>query len=196
MSRVSYDAELPPPSYAHARSSSTREETIPWREGSLATRRVPPDLARVEAVVGPKFRHPSPDGPLLTELVAGYERITGVKVVRLKKRNYLAACYRVHGPDTLPLVQEIFAERGTDTNLLRDLRRREPAVLDVPEPAPIIGGEQLPGLTYRADNRPQFDPASARRYDRHPSNPDAIGFFSDEELRRLGDRPAVGAITR
>jgi hypothetical protein len=42
------------------------------------------------------------------------------------KRNLVAACYRVHGDDFLPLAIETFERTGTATNLLGKLRVREP----------------------------------------------------------------------
>jgi len=43
-----------------------------------------------------------------------------------KKRNLIAAVYRVHGDDLLPLVLEWFARTGTTTNLLGELRELPP----------------------------------------------------------------------
>jgi hypothetical protein len=46
------------------------------------------------------------------------------------------------------------------------------------QPCPIE--RCLPNLVYCEDDRPAFDPASRRRFDRRPSNPDAARFFAEQ----------------
>jgi hypothetical protein len=43
-------------------------------------------------------------------------------VRRSKKRDFIAACYRTHGPSFIRLVRQRFLETGTETNLLADIR--------------------------------------------------------------------------
>ena len=160
-------------------------------EGATATRRLTREEMRTRMASAPSFVHPSPDESLLGELVAGYEHITGDAVRRPRKRNLVAACYRVHGDEFLPLVARRFASTGTATNLLGDIRclpLMEPAKEADDPPRGAIAAtlapppDLAPGLTYPADAPPRFDPTSKRRYDRRRSNPDAAAFFSDDDL--------------
>jgi hypothetical protein len=99
-----------------------------------------------------------------------YEHVTGDVVRRQAQRNLIAACYRVHGDDLLPLVLETFERTGTAINLLgelRVLRPRQPrpaADPDSPTPsdrnrhqtgASVVGGQ------VRLDQPAQVDPDSA-----------------------------------
>ena len=141
----------------------------------------------------------------LCDLVASYEEITRDAVRSPRKRNYLAACYRVHGDGFLPLVSSLFRELGTATNLLGVIRDTPPIEDDPVELADerqargdAISEEETPdlllaGLTYGEHNRPAFDPTSKQRYDLHPSNPDAAEFFTDQEL---GVRPEPSPTAR
>jgi hypothetical protein len=62
----------------------------------------------------------------LDAVVQEYERITNDLVRRPKKRDLIAACYRVHGEDFLPFVADYFRVEGTAQNLLGVIRRAEP----------------------------------------------------------------------
>ena len=78
------------------------------------------------------FRYPSPTEDQLRDICQGYERITGDPVHRHpvqrfdKKANYIAACWRVHGDDFLPLVQHVYDSIGTTLNLLGTIRSYPP----------------------------------------------------------------------
>jgi len=111
-------------------------------------------------------------------------------VRRPKKRHFIAACYRVHGEEFLPLVERLFMAKGSITNLLGEIRRLVPTPTRTtelegsPPPLPSVthaSSEPLPRVIYSDADRVPFDPASTRRYDRRRSNPDAAG-FSDEEM--------------
>ena len=150
----------------------------------------------------PLFRYDPPDGPLLNDIVAEYEAITGVSAARPGKHNFIASCYRVHGPSFIPLVRRLLAERGTETNLLGSIRTMQPEDGDVldggaaatgaglaasvprtdPSPTvpPVAASGPFRGLTYGPDDRPPFEPTSKRRYDRRPSNPDAADLIEPE----------------
>ena len=181
-----------------ARSTSSDEGRIP------ATRRWTTAETKERIAAAPAFHYPSPDDDLLADLIWGYEHITGDPVRRSKKRNYVAACYRVHGDDFLPLVQRLFASWDTAVNLLGYIRCLDPAranrrgdeLNDEPPAEPGAGAfEPDPGLTYARGDAPPFDPTSHRRHDRRPSNPDATGFFSDDgpaEPRRSPTAEALG----
>lgn len=54
----------------------------------------------------------------------------------------------------------------------------------------------LPGLVHCAAHRPPFNGTSKRRYDRRPSNPDAIGLIGDEELGATRPSPTARALGR
>jgi hypothetical protein len=205
---VGQGAAPPPPalpSYARARSSSS--STIPRRKGSPATRRWTRAETKAHIAAGPLFRFPPPEEELLDELCAGYTTITKDPVRSPAKRDLVATGYRVHGSDYLAVVEQRFRELGTVTNLLGEVRAT-PAVDDpdsvalddqdaeVPEPVAAAMPAELPALVYSPTERPPFDPTSNRRYDRHPSNPAAGGFFSNDELGGAGDRPGVKALTR
>ena len=125
------------------------------------------------------------------------------------KRNLLAACYRLHGPDLVPFIAHQFAVQGTAQNLLGIIRCSSPRGSDDGQPAADNGvgpGTDaspvpqfsdvahdrpndhhgppcpieccLPNLIHCYGHWPAFDPRSQRRYDRHPSNPDAARYFS------------------
>ena len=92
-------------------------------EGNAATRRWTRDEMGMRLASAPAFRHPRPDEDLLSELVAGYEQITKDPVLRPRKRNLIAACYRVHGAEGfLEGVVRLFSRNGTFINLLGELR--------------------------------------------------------------------------
>jgi hypothetical protein len=119
------------------------DSTSSLRESATATRRWTREETRAKATSGPEFTHPSPDRPLLDELVRGYEQITGTSVRRPGQRNLIAACYRVHGDDFLRLVREWFERNGTTVNLLGELRvlpqRLQDLLHDDDEPRVVVG---------------------------------------------------------
>jgi hypothetical protein len=134
----------------------------------------------------PKFGFLSPPRPLLDALIAEYEALTGDPVRTLAKRNLLAACYRVHGPDTTAFIADEFARRGTVANLLGIVRTALPRSGAVAELAPgdhaappCPADECLPHFIYCTGHRPAFDGSSGRRYDRRRSNPDAAVYFAN-----------------
>lgn len=126
---MSADAAVPR-SYARTRVAVARSTSTFLEEGASATRakkRWSKEETQERCAAGPLFRHLPPDEALLKELVAGYTHITGDPVRTQPKRNLVAACYRVHGDEFLPLVQRLFARNGTSTNLLGELRCLHPA---------------------------------------------------------------------
>jgi len=110
-----------PRSYARARVAPG-DSTSSLREGASATRRLSTEETRRRLAGAPAFPGPRCDGTTLDSQARGYEQATGDLVRSPKKRNLLAACYRVHGADFLPLVREWFSRTGTATNLLFELR--------------------------------------------------------------------------
>lgn len=183
-----------PRSYVRARSYervARSSSTDSFEEGTNATRRWTAEETRTRVATAPPFRYPSPDESTLQDLVLGYEAITRDPVHRSAKRNFIAACYRVHGPALLDLVRARFVETGNATNLLGHVRTCEPAAFGgddtnpipaVTTPPPRRATDLLPGLTYSETTRPVFGADPKRRYDRRPSNPDAAAFFIAEEL--------------
>jgi hypothetical protein len=124
-----------PRSYARARVAvAPVGSTSSWNEGASATRRWTKEETRARAVAGPRFRFPSPDRVTLDALVAGYEQITTIKVLRPRPRNLIAACYRVHGDDFLGLVREFFMLTGTADNLLGHIRELQPRAASPGDP--------------------------------------------------------------
>jgi hypothetical protein len=68
----------------------------------------------------------APADSALAELVESLERIQG-RLVRPNQINYLIRCYRVHGPDTVRLLKDLFRDRGTTENLLLALELASPS---------------------------------------------------------------------
>jgi hypothetical protein len=131
-------------------------------------------------VAAPTFQFDRPEHTNLHDLVRGYVHITGDPVTRAPKRNLIAAGYRVHGENFFPLVLRLFTTMGTATNLLGIIRCLSPieAVrLLGAAAADGLGDEQaagasgragwLPGLPSSTEVRPDVDPVSASRDDRH-----------------------------
>jgi hypothetical protein len=144
-------------SYASARVAVARgDSTTSLSEGAIATRRWTKEETLVRLANGPEFPHPRLTPAELDDQVRGYEQITGDLVRFPKKRNLLAACYRVHGDDFLPLVRETFEHTGTATNLLGELRVRSPrqggpvsaaelnptTLMEPDSPTPADGGQR------------------------------------------------------
>jgi len=116
-----------PRSYARARVAvAPVGSTSSLRGGATATRRWSREETKIRATAGPKFLFPRPTPPELDELIREYEQTTGDRVRTNPKRNFLAACYRIHGDDFLPLARETFGSTGTVTNLLGLLRETPP----------------------------------------------------------------------
>jgi hypothetical protein len=117
----------PSRSYAHARVAvAPVDSTSSLKNSATATKRWTREETRTRAAVSPEFRYPSPDPGQMDDLVRQYELATGDRVRTQPKRNFLAACYRVHGDDLLPYAAELLQRTGTTTNLLGELRTREP----------------------------------------------------------------------
>lgn len=171
----------------HARSSSTDslEEGASARRWSNAETKM-----RIEG--GPSFGFDPPASELLARLVQYYEAVTGDPVRTRKKRNFVAAAYRVHGSDFVPLLEEEFTRLGTAANLLgvlRSMPRRNEGVQEGPpgkapqttaadhEGPPCPVEQCIADVIYCGAHRPRFDPTSRRRWDRHLSNPDAAVYF-------------------
>lgn len=202
-------------SYARvARSSSS-----PFLEERASARRWTAAETRSRVSDAPTFRFGPPTDTLLDRLVQEYQRITGDQIRTWRKRNLLAACYRVHGADVVPYIAEQFADQGTAQNLLGVIRCAAPRWMeDQPLAVDPVGGRTdvqpvsfvldgglgrtpdhvglpcpielcHPNLIYCGDHFPPFDPTS-RRYDRHPSNPDAAPYFGDL-TDPSGSRPAA-----
>ncbi|HEY8868271.1 MAG TPA: hypothetical protein VIM30_02640 [Candidatus Limnocylindrales bacterium] len=70
----------------------------------------------------PRFIEEAVSEVELDRICAEYTAITGVRFTSTRKRNLVAAAYRSLGPEFLPSVKDRFAETGTETNLLADLR--------------------------------------------------------------------------
>jgi hypothetical protein len=73
----------------------------------------------------PRFRYRPPSDRELAALVAAYEVLIGRRV-SMAVMNLLVTCFRVHGPDSVRHLQTLHLELGTTTNLLAELRLREP----------------------------------------------------------------------
>lgn len=197
-------------SYARvARSTSTT-----FKEESATARRWTESEIRSRIEDAPPFRLDPPSTVLLQHLAQQYQDLTGDPVRTQRKRNFLAACYRVHGPDLVPLIRDEFATGGTARNLLGVIRcmppRSEeeslsPADSGAPAtPTPVsemAAGHHgppcpiercLPGLVYCQSHQPPFDPTSRRRYDRRPSNPLASHYFVGDNSYAGVDRVAPG----
>jgi len=103
---------------AHSSSTLFEDRAIAKRWTDAETR------SRVSH--GPKFRFDRPSAALLDQLVQRYQSITGDQIRRHKKRNLLAACYRVHGADVIPYIADVFTVQGTAQNLLGIIRCASP----------------------------------------------------------------------
>ena len=73
------------------------------------------ELATFRSGVHVMFNAPS-DGEM-RKVVATFERIHGRRA-STSVQNYLIRLYRVHGPATAGLMEQIYRERGTTENLL------------------------------------------------------------------------------
>lgn len=193
-------------SYARVpRSSST-----PFKEERASAKRWTAAETRARVSDAPKFRFSPPSAAVLDELVEEYQRITGDQIRTQKKRNLLAACYRVHGADVILFIADVFAVQETAQNLLGIIRfAPQGETGDQPLTGDDVGGRTdaqpvsfvlagdlaqapdhdgppcsiercLPNLIYCEHHSPPFDPTSRRRYDRRPSNPDAARYFVDQ----------------
>jgi hypothetical protein len=75
---------------------------------------------------------------VLERLVQQYQNVTGDQIRRPKKRNLLAACYRVHGADVIDYIADEFGAQGTAQNLLGIIRSSAPrGTGDVPPPPDV-----------------------------------------------------------
>ena len=89
-------------------------------------RATPPRISRAElrdrVATAPRFQEARLPEDELDRMCAGYEAITGVRITTPKKRAFVAAASRTLGSAFLAAVKDRFAETGTETNLLADLR--------------------------------------------------------------------------
>lgn len=85
----------------------------------------------------PPFGHLPPSSEKLADLVRRYVALTGdpIRPEAPKKRNLLAACYRVHGDDVMAVLAHEFVASGTAINLLGKIRRQPPR-----RPDPVLVG--------------------------------------------------------
>jgi hypothetical protein len=176
--------------YARTRSyERVARSTDSLEEGTATAKRWTPGVVRARVAGAPAFSFDAPSKAVLEGLIAGYQRITGDPVRSPKKRNLVAACYRVHGTDFLPQVARQYGRMGTVTNLLGELRCTAPSSTEAPSgsatekalgerPDPTAAyphtGMPCPpevslrdgAVIYCEAHRPRFDPSSQRRYDR------------------------------
>lgn len=150
---------------------STSTDSTPLREGAPATSRWSRDELRARLDGAPAFREGRLDEEVLTRACEGYTRITGDPVHTPRKRNLVAADYRIHGDDFLPFVADLYSANGTATNLLGIMRSSPPRTLarGAPEDAPQIE-EPLDGGTFLPENAPGRESSDAGR----PWTPDEI----------------------
>src|SRR5439155_8361126 len=142
------------------------------------------------------------DGPLLQELIRGYEALTTDRVVRPAKRNLLAACYRVHGDNFLGIVARLFAARGSARNLLGVIRGTDPDAATRPDLTLVTSDDApsvalLPGGAVSEPGPAPHSEISKRLSGRNRDNPDTESLFSEEELRGPPARsPTARALDR
>jgi hypothetical protein len=111
-------------------SSSTGSTSL--KEGATATERWSHEDLQANLSGAPGFRiEDRVDDERLTLICEAYTAVTGdpVRIPKNhppKKRNLIAAAYRVHGDDFIPFVRAVFLERGTATNLLGIVRSSPP----------------------------------------------------------------------
>jgi hypothetical protein len=185
------------------------DSTSSLKKGANATRRWTREETKARAIIGPEFSLPSPAPAELDEQVRGYEQVTGEVVSSQPKRNLIAACYRVHGDNFLPLVRAAFERTGTATNLLGEMRRLPPrqtgaptgtatdATATTPCCSPNLRPNESdtdsawcgcpeealrPGLLYCAAHY-RYGYAGELRMDRRSSNAAAAAFFAARDGR-------------
>ena len=95
------------------------------KEGATA-RRWSRDALRAHLAHAPTLSEEWLDEEVLSRACEGYTLITGDPVRKPKKRNLVAADYRIHRDDFLPYVREVFEATGTAINLLGILRLSPP----------------------------------------------------------------------
>jgi len=170
-----------------------RHSTSDSLEGtSSATRRWSREEMQALLPSAPNYRLGWVDDVVLTEVVARYEAITSDRVASRPKRNLVAACYRVHGEDFLPLVMFLFASRDTARNLLGEIRRmpagilaglqNEPPEPDEPEELPRTAPNQ--GSAVLLDEPPIAFRNPEPQHLRPPVTRQAATLFSDEDFGR------------
>jgi hypothetical protein len=180
-----------PGSFARSYARVARSNSTPLSEERASATRLGSRQFRAEVTTFTPFAFEPPSKSFLDELVVQYEAITGARVRTPRKRNLLAACYRVHGPDFLSFVADYCRVERSEQNLLAVLRRSAPRTAarssDADDVASVSGAhvqaaghagppcpveDSLPNLIHCAAHRPAFDATSTRRYDRRPSDPD------------------------
>lgn len=82
------------------------------------------EMATMRSSVRMMFNAPSDRE--LDKIQAGLERIQGRRASS-RQVNYLIRIYRIHGPLTATLLDQVFAERGSTENLLLHVECHAPA---------------------------------------------------------------------
>ena len=82
------------------------------------------EMATMRSSVRMMFNAPSDRE--LDKIQAGLERIQGHRA-STRQVNYLIRIYRIHGPLTAPLLDQVFSERGSTENLLLHVECHAPA---------------------------------------------------------------------
>lgn len=92
------------------------------------------------------MRYDRIEGAELDRPCRAYTAITGDPAKTRGKKQLLAACFRVHGPDTLAYIEYMYQESGTVTNLLGVLRSADPPPAGEPvaHPAPDASNPVAP----------------------------------------------------
>lgn len=111
-----------------------RLKTYLRREGSYRYEKAELDELMKAALPPP---YPWPDRDQMEALATEYIRITGSPLVR-GGWSYFRACVATHGPDTIPLLEELWRLAPTTTNLIADLRTNQPRVGAVEPLRPTI----------------------------------------------------------
>lgn len=139
----------------------------------------------------PGLQHGRIDGTELDALCEAYTDITGDPVRTHRKKQLVAAVYRVHGADTLAYIEEVFRDTGTATNLLGLLRTVDP------RPAPAAEHADLGGTT-RSSDLPASPSVTSAVAKTDQASWDGCRCPVDELLQELiycaEHRPAFGSI--
>ena len=148
--------------YAHSRSSYARvarsTSSSSFLEERASARRWSRAYTKARMATAPAFRLAPPSAALLDRLVQQYQATTGDKIRRPGKRNFLAACYRVHGADVMPFIADEFAARGTAENLLGIIRSSPPRESPATEPNSDRAGRYSPAPQSPGKEAPDIKP--------------------------------------
>jgi hypothetical protein len=138
-----------------------------------------------------------PDDATTQELIAAYQRITG-STLPPKAVRFLTSSHRVHGEDTIPLLEELWRLSPTRTNLLADLRCNPPRLRLVEDVTP-----SAPGSEVSTAETPWLDTGSGREAramwgDKLPDALDTAAYHRDLDRRNrvpAGTHSAESAAT-